>query len=408
MAGADKKPELPSKAELLDVQSWRKSEPSDELRYLEWYKKHDVPGETSWWMSDGGVRPSDLYCYLKARFGPPMGLLTLLRRPDSSELFHWHFHVSIGDGRFEAISSNRGIELRVVSAEALGPEDQRDLLDRIKADFGRVGADMARVRAKLEPWTMFINPFARLNRLVGQYYDELLDLENSGEPPRPPSDVIPSSRDVREFHAAMEKWTEGLRRASHLALALQLTTPVLGEAFVNLTILLLANSDLRTDRRLYDARIRDQIDVRLRGLHQICRGFRQALDPEAEEFKQFHSIMNQRNDLLHGNVDPLTHRFDEIYFEGTVPIFKEDDVFLTRFPRLANESLRPGTALDAVEWVSAFVLYVLECLDDDHHELVLRCLNEEALGWREDKGRVGVLFPDAISIGFAGPSPDEE
>ena len=37
------------------------------------------------------VRPVDLFCYLAARFGKPLGFLSLVPREKFKEAFNWHF-----------------------------------------------------------------------------------------------------------------------------------------------------------------------------------------------------------------------------------------------------------------------------------------------------------------------------
>lgn len=395
-------PELPDRAEVLAVEAWRRSSPEDELRFLKWKKDRATPGHVSEWMGDGSIRPSDLYCYLKARFGPARGLMMLFRAPSSDNLVHWHFHVSIREGRFEAMSSNRGTELRITAAIPLVDDDWVELILALKRDFRRVHPEMKNVRDSLESWVLFVNPYARLNRIVGEHYDELLPLEGMGSPPKLPRDVAFTEEQLRTFYAELGGWTEKLKQVTEHALVLDMLTPVLAESLVNLIIFTLANDDLRRDPRLYQARLRDQVDVRLRGLHQMCRGFETRVDPESEVFKAFQRIMSRRNDVLHGNVDPTAQQFDTVFFEGTIPIFKEEDLLATRMPRLSMAALNPSRVLDDVEWVGALVLHIWSCLDDQHRNYLEAVLVKTHLGWREDTRRVGVLFSDGIVIGLPG------
>ena len=44
------------------------------------------------------------------------------------------------------------------------------------------------------------------------------------------------------------------------------------------------------------------------------------MDATSERFKNFHTLMNGRNDFLHGNVDPTKLKFDSVFFDyGTIP-----------------------------------------------------------------------------------------
>ncbi len=35
-------------------------------------------------------------------------------------------------------------------------------------------------------------------------------------------------------------------------------------------------------------------------------------------------MMQKRNDFLHGNILPANHTYDAVFFDGTVPIFREE------------------------------------------------------------------------------------
>lgn len=44
------------------------------------------------------IAPSDLYCYLGARFGPPNGLQNFFRKDDSDNLIHWEWALRCQQG----------------------------------------------------------------------------------------------------------------------------------------------------------------------------------------------------------------------------------------------------------------------------------------------------------------------
>src|SRR5262249_43303669 len=45
------------------------------------------------WANDGSISPLDLYCYLKARFGPPNGISMLFRKSSSDNAIQWHYTI---------------------------------------------------------------------------------------------------------------------------------------------------------------------------------------------------------------------------------------------------------------------------------------------------------------------------
>ena len=88
-------------------------------------------------------------------------------------------------------------------------------------------------------------------------------------------------------------------------------------------IFILARHELKNDARLYQDYIRKDIDVRVKLLHINCVEFERPINSEDAAYKDFHSLMNDRNDLLHGNIDPRKLSYETVYFDKTIPLFTE-------------------------------------------------------------------------------------
>ncbi len=134
-----------------------------------------------------------------------------------------------------------------------------------------------------------------------------------------------------------------------------------------------------------------------------CRGFKQAVDFSDPICRRFHSMMNKRNDLLHGNMAINELQFNETYFLGNVPIFKEYRSMWNR----AFENQRKSFGLDKVSGeiatVTEFIEYVLSCLDDHIRTNVEQVISRLELGLNKKEDRVGVLFPEHLVDFWAGP-----
>lgn len=73
------------------------------------------------------------------------------------------------------------------------------------------------------------------------------------------------------------------------------------EAFLNLVYELHLKNELR-DERIYGTINRHQIDVKLRMIPTYCNGFIvDQIDNEDERFKNYHRVVNLRNDFVHAN-----------------------------------------------------------------------------------------------------------
>ncbi|MFH4324989.1 hypothetical protein WAJ71_20835, partial [Acinetobacter baumannii] len=71
-------------------QNLRPFEKEDILDFLH-DKSQLRPQMADVWIIKNEIKPVDLFCYLYAKFGPPRGLLTMLRNPDlgSENLIQW-------------------------------------------------------------------------------------------------------------------------------------------------------------------------------------------------------------------------------------------------------------------------------------------------------------------------------
>src|SRR5260370_23559287 len=106
--------------------------------------------------------------------------------------------------------------------------------------------------------------------------------------------------------------------------------------------------------------------------------------------------MNRRNDVLHGDVDPKRMRFGEGFFDGTIPLFKDDKRLIARWMENSLVGVQREAALKDLGTVESFVEFVLSSVTAEHRKVVELVLREEQLGWREDTKRVGVLFGDVL------------
>ena len=124
---------------------------------------------------------------------------------------------------------------------------------------------------------------------------------------------------MEKMNKLMERYNKGIG----LAISLRIMLPILAESFVNLVIFILCRPDIRNNKRLFDSYFKENIDVRIQSLHIKCSGFATPIDWNSEQCKKYNSIINQRNDLLHGNIAVEKLKFSEIFFNGKVPVFKQ-------------------------------------------------------------------------------------
>jgi hypothetical protein len=361
------------------------------------------------WANDGSISPLDLYCYLKARFGRPNGLLMLVRNPSSDNLIQWHYSLRSGDAQIEVYGHNSHLEIMAGRPDKPPTVDEiRAFALAVKADFARHGKAISEVRKSLERWILFVNPFARIEKVVTELRERLLELDFT-IPLRP--SCITTKKELDDYSKAMRDTLPRHFQAQLLGLNLRMLVPVMAEAFINLVFFCLAKPEVRRDDRLYDGFLRNNIDLRLASLHMHCDGFPTPINREAPEVKRFLQLMNRRNDLLHGNVDPQRLKFDEVFFDGTIPLFKDEKSMTVRFLENSLRYIEPEEANSDVIAVAEFITFLLQCMDEEHRKAMEVIMYEREPGWRPDTNRIGLLFSENIAEFFIGGdklSPESE
>lgn len=287
--------------------------------FMDQLKSEDRPHFDTFWQLQNEIKPADLYCYLYARFGPPNGIQNFLRADHSDNLIHWEWTVQAHDRVLLIQGHNFRTEFWVSGAE-LTQDSLDQLINGIKESFPSYGPQMGKIRKALEHWVEFINPYKRIRTAVESLTKELDSLDIPSQSNQPKS--------VAEYESPeqwAEDWTrqgETISRATGLCFGIRSMLPVMAEAFVNLLMYMLMKPELKADDRLRENLFRQPIDVRVRGLSHNCLGFESSIDYSHDACRRYHSLVNERNDLLHGNVVVDKLKFNELYFNGRVPVFQ--------------------------------------------------------------------------------------
>ncbi|MEJ2657250.1 MAG: hypothetical protein P8012_08625 [Desulfobacterales bacterium] len=351
------------------------------------------------WLSFGvgnELKPSDLYCYLQAKYGSPNGLQNLLRNDSSDNLIHWEWVLICENGLIFFQGMNLRTEINFLGEWKIKKSDIANLVDHIKSEFSKFGKEMSQIRKNdLEDWDLFANPYQQLKSSISQLSSDLssLKLNPSEEKIDNPTDSATLKRLETDWSNLMVRYNRGIG----LAMSLSIMTPILAESFVNFIIFILCRPDIKNNKRLFESFVRSNIDVRIQSLHINCIGFDRPVDWQSEACREYNSIINKRNDMLHGNISPDKLKMGEIYFKGNIPIFK-------KYQTLWQHSI--GASLDSsgffavnkeLDAVNKFVEYVLSCLNKKYRESIEFMSERRDLGLNKENGRIGVLLPDSIA-----------
>lgn len=332
------------------------------------------------------LRPVDIYCYLKARFGPPNGMQSMLAS-DSGSMIHWDYHIKTRAGDLYLVGFTR--EVHFLSPEPLGDEGWRKLLLAVQGDFARTGKEKSTVLKMLEKWVIFPNKFLQLANLCADLHAEIDELVAGYAPFNPSSDIQAHTKELEKLS----------KRASALysdCVQLALLTPIVAEAFLNMLVLMLIKPEVRDDPEAYGAFVKQSIHQKLLELHEKCFGFECGIDPNGEGFKNFMRIRDKRNDALHGNVNPEADRVDEVYFDDKIPLFKSPGDNIGMFWAMMEKRYAPADVLKDYEDMQLFLHEITLCLEPEVQQAVDIVFSDSYPGFDVGRKKLGKLFPDFV------------
>lgn len=336
------------------------------------------------------IRPVDLYCYLGARFGPPNGIQNFLRRDDSDNLIHWEWTLRHPAGIVSVLGMSFRTQVHLFGLADLGSADRDALVAQIKADFATNGHGMSKVRKSLEHWVELVNPYQRIRTAINKLKAELDELHLDPEVDKV-AGWDPESPDLFK-----EQWKETAARYSRglgLCFGIRSMLPVLAEAFVNLLLYVLLRPEIKSDQRLRDNLIRQPIDVRIKSLSINCIGFKEKPDYSSPACRSYHTLVNERNDLLHGNVVVDKLKFNDVHFHGTVPVFREYRSMWERSLGVQMEAVGLRNVRDELAIVEELIAYLLSCMEETCRQQIELIASRYELGLNSATQRVGILFP---------------
>lgn len=358
------------------------------------------PNFDTFWKLGNQIKPVDFYCYLHARFGPPNGIQSFLRADHSENLIHWEWTLQAND-RFYLIQGHNFRTEIWVSGPELEVESLEVLITDIKQSFAQHGESMGAIRSRLEHWVEFINPYQRIRAAVESLDKELSSLSVPNKEDQPKS-VTDFDR-PEEWSKVWNQHAQTISLATGLCFGIRSMLPVMAEAFINLLMYMQLKPDLKADDRLRENLFRQPIDVRVRGLSYNCLGFERAIDYSHDACRRYHSLVNERNDLLHGNVVVDKLKFNEIYFNGRVPIFKSYSTMWERAFDVAKSSVGLELLKNEREVVDGFIDYVISCLKERIQMQVRGFIQQRDLGLSLDEGHLGILFSGQLVDMVLGP-----
>jgi len=407
----------------LNILAWQPASPNEIRQYLEQILERSEKNQKE---KDTGSQPQrrrgpkdrplilavrthlvqlDIFCYLKARFGEPNGFQNFLRKDDSDNLIHWEYHLICDGVHIQIMGVNR--ETHFLVREFFTDEHWRDLILRIKDDYRRVGPEKSRALRQLEKWVVFPNKYVHISSVCAELYDEITSNISGFEEFKPKSAEFNSKRQ-KQLRVA-DKLSRRAHKLYGSCVQLSLLTPILAESFLNMLILILCKPEIRNNRAELDKFIRAHIHTRIFSLSDKCLGFSRPVNEETPGFGRFKRIMDRRNHVIHGNVDPVREQLETVYFQGTRPIFTQTGDHLGQFYSAMERQHEPARVLSDYEDTHSFLVEIVGCLEPRLRTGIWAVIEDRYPGYDANRQRAGSLFPDYVATSyFPGIKYDDE
>lgn len=337
------------------------------------------------------VSPFDVYTYLHARFGPPNGLHTMVASDDSDNLFHWDWYLKEGNHDLKFIGATQ--EVHVHFGRGVTDAGCRRFIAALKADFARVAGDKGRFAGTLEKWHIFPNRFLTLANRCSELYATL-------DRTVPRIERMLSGRLTdRDFILDKNAKRAGRIMADVMTVPTELSvlTPVMFESFIGFIVAVLTKPAFRADRSAFDAFVRSPLNVKLVDLADKCIGFNRALNQQDPAFGRYWQVVNRRNDVIHGNVDPVRDVLEVVYFHGKRPLYKAGGDRIREHWSGLMRQYRPREVMDDYVATHYFILDILNHLDPTVRFGLNRLISDNQPAWDNKRKKSGVLFPNIVS-----------
>jgi hypothetical protein len=382
--------------EILNPTNWVAQSVEDQLSAAT-EKKDEGKKPQGWYNLKRSISPLALYKYLKARFGSPNGFVMFLKNPSSDNLIHWHYALVAPEAIINIWGKTSGLEIyiKTLTDLTLSEKDWLLLEVNLQAGFKKYSKEMKTIQSQFEHWSLFINPFSRIEQTLNDCLNQLerLNLDEIVSTPQG------SKESLDKYHKELKRWTNNIGKAATLGTTIRMLCPVMAEAFVNLLLLIFRKDEYKNDERLYESLTRQQIDVRVKTLHLHCICFPKQIDHTSPAFKNFHTLMNGRNDFLHGNIDPNKLIVEEVWFDQKIiPLFEKDEGFIKKMMRNYCTNVERQRAIVDFQIVSDFIELVFMAMEENYLKQFVQLLSDRMPGINKKTKRLGALFPSQYLV----------
>lgn len=337
------------------------------------------------------VSTFDAYTYLHARFGPPNGLQTFLAKDDSDNLFHWDYNLRAGDNELIFVGATQ--EIHVWFDHDLSDAECWRFIEGLKADFARVGREKGRFSGTLEKWHIFPNQYLSLANRCGELYDTIATALPKAKKLILAEDFVGNDLQAKKARSIPKLMSAITTAPTELSVLM----PVMFESFVGLLVAGLTKQDLKQDLAAFNAFIRSPLNQKLTAMADNCVGFSRPLEQANPAFGRYWSVVNKRNDVIHGNVDPVKDTLEVVYFHGKRPLYRSGGDRIRQHWIGLVQQYKPQEVMDDYIATHEFIIEILDHLKPATRRSIEIIMEDTQPGWDNRRKIFGRLFPGHVA-----------
>jgi len=333
------------------------------------------------------INPKRLYLYLHARFGEPNGILSKIRKEDSANMFHWHYTLKFEDELVHIMCATYRLEIFLPKIITENEDECLELINNLIQDVKNYSIELKEVKKDVENWEQIINPFNKIKNQISKIFHDIDNLSVEIESIRN-QDLDNRTMDGDKF----SKWANLIDDYSMKCFLISCLIPVYIETFINLILHVCSKKEIKENKEVFDSIIRKKINERVLEINN-CIGIQNKISINDTEWRKVHTIFNNRNDLLHGNINIDKLKFNEISFIQNMPLFNSFSDFKNEL--LLNSYVQFKDIIEhEIEIAERFFYYVLFSFDIKIAKEIKNLLVSSSLGFNKKTKRFGILFQD--------------
>jgi hypothetical protein len=333
------------------------------------------------------INPKRLYLYLHARFGKPNGMLSKFRKEDSDNMFHWHYTLKFEDTLVHIMCATYRLEIFLPKIITENEDECLELINNLIQDIKNYSIELKEVKKDVENWEQIINPFNKIKNQISKIFDDIDNLSVEIE------SIRSEDLDNRTIDADMfSKWANLIDDYSMKCFLIRCLIPIYLETFINLILHVCSKKEIKENKEEFDSIIRKKINERVLEINN-CIGIQKEISIHDIEWQKVQTIFNNRNDLLHGNINIDKLKFNDVSFIKNMPLFNDFSDFKNEL--LLNSYVKFSDIIEnEIEIAERFIYYILFSFEIEIAKEIKRMLINSSLGYNKKTKRFGILFSD--------------